>query len=89
MLDRPPSRLTRLRKRLTEEALRARRHRARRRRGQVSRRIDVDEYGLAEALIESGRLTPDEALRPELVERELSVLIDDFISRWRNGVTRQ
>jgi hypothetical protein len=54
----------------------------------VPRRIDVDECALAEALILSGRLSEAEALRPELVERELSALVADFISRWRHAVTR-
>jgi hypothetical protein len=78
MLDRPPS----------AAAIRARRARWRRRNGLVPRTIDVDEHGLAQALILSGRLTEAEALRPELIERELSALIADFISRWRHGVTR-
>src|SRR5262245_20389619 len=77
MLERPP----------TPAALRARRFRRRRRNGLVPRTIEVDEPALAEALIESGRLTEAEALRPDLVERELTALIADFILRWRNGVT--
>src|SRR5262245_16454659 len=51
MLDRPPS----------PAAVRAR---WRRRNGLVPRTIDVDEHGLAGALILSGRLSADEALRP-------------------------
>jgi hypothetical protein len=78
MLERPP----------TAAALRARRFRRRRRDGLVPRTIDVDEQALAEALIQSGRLTEAEALRPDLVERELALLVADFILRWRNGVTR-
>lgn len=77
MLDRPPS----------SAANRARRWRWRRRNGLVPRRIDVDEHALAEAFIASGRLTEAEALRPDLVERELAALVADFILRWRNGVT--
>lgn len=71
----------------SQAATRARRWRWRRRNGLVPRRIDVDEHALAEALIASGRLTESEALRPDLVERELAALVADFISRWRNGVT--
>jgi hypothetical protein len=78
VLDRPSS-----------AAARARRSRWRRRNGLVPRRIDVDEHALAEALIASGRLTEGEALQPDLVERELAALVADFISRWRNGVTRR
>jgi hypothetical protein len=78
MLHRLPSRA----------AARARRSRWRRRNGLVPRTIDVDEHALAAALIASGRLTEAEALRSELIERELSALIADFILRWRHGVTR-
>jgi hypothetical protein len=79
MLDRPPS----------AAAIRARRSRWRRRNGLAPRTVDVDEHGLAEALILSGRLSEAEALQPALIERELSALIADFIARWRNGVTRR
>jgi hypothetical protein len=71
----------------TPAALRARRTRWRRRNGLVPYQIDADEHALAEALILSGRLTEGEALQPELVGRELSALVADFISRWRHGVT--
>lgn len=80
MLDRPPS----------PAAIRARRARWRRRNGLVPRTIDIDEHGLAEALIASGRLTADEALRPEVVDREIEAMVADFIARWRrHGVTRR
>jgi len=69
-------------------AIRARRTRWRRRNGLAPHRIDIDEHALAEALILSGRLTEAEALRPELVGRELSALVADFILRWRHSVTR-
>lgn len=76
MLDRP-----------SPAAARARRHRWRRRNGLVPRTLDVDENALAEALIASGRLSEAEALRPDLIERELSGVVADFICRWRNAVT--
>jgi len=69
-------------------AVRARRMRWRRRHGLSPHPIDVDEHALAEALILSGRLTEAEALRPELVRRELAALVADFICRWRHAVTR-
>jgi hypothetical protein len=78
MLHRPPS----------AAAVRARRARWRRRNGLVPRRIDVDEHGLAEMLIASGRLSEAEALRPDLQQKELSALVGDIILRWRHGVTR-
>src|SRR5262245_21387559 len=70
-------------------ATRGRWHRCRRRNGLVPRTLDVDENALAEALIAAGRLSEAEALRPDLIERELSALIADFISRWRHAVTGQ
>jgi hypothetical protein len=73
MLDRPPS----------PAAQRQRRARARRRNGHVIRRVDVDEHALATALIASGRLSEAEALRSDLVERELGRLIADWTERWR------
>jgi hypothetical protein len=76
MLDRP-----------TRAAVRARRHRWRRRNGLAPRTIDVDDHGLAEMLIVTGRLTEAEALRPELQERELASIVADIITRWRHGVT--
>jgi hypothetical protein len=73
----------------SRNAIRARRARWRRRNGLVPRRIEVDEHGLAEMLISSGRLTEAEALRADLQERELAALVSDLIARWRNGVTRR
>jgi hypothetical protein len=58
------------------------------RHGLKPHRIDLDEHALAGALIASGRLTEAEALRPELIERELAALVGDFVSRWRHAVTR-
>jgi hypothetical protein len=68
-------------------AVRARRSRWRRRHGLAPYTIDADEHALAEALIAAGRLSEAEALRPEMVRRELSGLVNDFICRWRHGVT--
>jgi hypothetical protein len=72
---------------MTSAAIRQRRTRWRRRNGLVPRQIEVDEHGLAEMLIVSGRLTEAEALRPELQERELTALVTDVIARWRHSVT--
>jgi hypothetical protein len=68
---------------------RQRKARWRRRNGLVQYRIDADEHALAEALIASGRLTEAEALHPDMVRRELSALVVDFIARWCHAVTRQ
>lgn len=70
------------------DAARARRHRARRKAGLVPRKVVVDEHALAAMLIETGRLTEGEALRPEAQGTALSVMIADIILRWRNTVTR-
>jgi hypothetical protein len=78
MLHRPPS----------PAAIRARRSRWRRRNGVVPVPDRRRRHALAEALILSGRLTEAEALRPEVVRRELSALVADFIARWRHSVTR-
>jgi hypothetical protein len=63
-------------------AARMRRTRARQRSGLASIRLDVHEHRVAAALIEEGRLTEQEALRPALVGRELERLIADYCERW-------
>jgi hypothetical protein len=45
-------------------------------------RADIHEANFARALIDSGRLTPEETQRRSLLERELARLIKDFIDRW-------
>jgi hypothetical protein len=64
-------------------AARQRRTRQRHRQGLTSMRIDVHEDNFARALINSGRLTPEETARKSLIERELGRLIDDFNERWQ------
>lgn len=68
----------------TQAAARARRSRWRHRNGLVACSLDVNEHAVAEALIVAGRLTETEAAQPEKVRRELCVLIDDFVARWRH-----
>jgi hypothetical protein len=83
MLRRPDSLPSELRrKRSGSEAERQRRARARRRRGVMTFRVEANEHRLAEALIESGRLTEALALERPQIERELAKLIDDWIRRW-------
>jgi len=65
-------------------AARMRKLRRRRRQGLVPVQIEIDEHRLANALIESRRLSPDETLRRGLVERELNHLIQDFIERFEH-----
>ena len=69
------------------------RKRARRRRycrrqatGRVCPRVEVSEHDLAAALLRSGRLTPDQALRRDELERAAGELGADFVERW--GGTR-
>jgi len=45
-------------------------------------RVDVHAHRLAQALIDSRRLSHDQALRRRLVERELQRVIGDFIDRF-------
>jgi hypothetical protein len=51
-------------------------------------RADIHEHSFVRALINSGRLTDEEALRRPLVERELERLVVDFIERWLDPPTR-
>jgi hypothetical protein len=63
-------------------AVRARKARWRRRSGLVSLSVELHEHKLAEALIASGRLSPEQALQRDLVARELGRLVDDWCARW-------
>lgn len=63
-------------------AERQRRKRERERAGLACYRIEAVEDRLAKALIASTRLTHEETLRRQLVERELTSLVEDFIERW-------
>ena len=80
MLDRPdpPS----------PNAVRSRRKRVRRKQGMASFRVEAHEHRLAEALILSTRLTEAEALQRPLIERELGLLIDDWIEKWMRHACR-
>ncbi len=60
--------------------------RRRQSRGLVNLRIDVPEHRFAKALIRARRLTPEEALRRNLMVRELEHLVEDFCDHM--GVTR-
>jgi hypothetical protein len=63
-------------------AARMRQLRRRRRQGLAPFQIKAHEVRLAGALIASKRLSPEEALRRALIERELGRLVEDFIDRW-------
>jgi hypothetical protein len=56
--------------------------RRRRRKGLIQYRVEADDYRLAGALIASERLSPEETLHRNLVERELCRVVEDFIDRW-------
>jgi hypothetical protein len=61
---------------------RKQRYRDRQRLGQCVLRVVAPEHDLAEALLEAGRLTDDEALSRDHVERALTAVVLDFIARW-------
>jgi hypothetical protein len=67
---------------------RKRRQRRRERAGLVQLNVEADEYRLALALISSGRMSPEAALRVDLVAREVSAILRDLSDRWlKDGVT--
>jgi hypothetical protein len=78
VLVRPPSR----------PAARARKARARRRRGLAIYYIEANEDRMIEALLEAGRLTEAEALERPSVERELGWVLDDWARRWLEAKKR-
>jgi hypothetical protein len=78
MLQRPPTDRT-------AASARQRRHRRRAKAGKVIFAIEADEYTIIEALVQSRRLTRDEALRRSLVNAALSRFLDDWAARWQNG----
>jgi hypothetical protein len=63
-------------------AVRQRRKHERRRAGLICLRIEAHEHDLAQAMLNSGRLTADEALRRPLLERAAGEILEDFVQRW-------
>jgi len=61
---------------------RRRRSGKRRRNGRRVLRVETDEHWLAAALIESGRLTAEEALATAKLEEALAKVVADFCIRW-------
>ena len=47
--------------------------------------MELPHYPLADALIESGRLSESEALDAKRIERELSAIVLKLIKEWRNA----
>jgi hypothetical protein len=66
-------------------AARQRRARERRARGVICLRVEVSEHDVANALIASGRLSEDEALRRSLAEREVAEVLNEWCERWRDA----
>lgn len=60
-------------------AARQRRFRERRRRGVIPLTVEVDEVGLAEALIEAGEITPAEAEDREALARGLERVLNRLL----------
>jgi hypothetical protein len=63
-------------------AERQRRRRSRDRRGVRVFHVEAVDNAVAEALIRAGRLSPDAAARHSEVERELGVVIAQFVASW-------
>jgi hypothetical protein len=61
---------------------RKREQRRRERQGRIQLNVEADEYRLALALIQSGRTSPEAALRRDLVAREVGSIIRDWSDRW-------
>jgi hypothetical protein len=80
MLDRPPSPELTPR---AKGAQRWRRWKARHKRGRILVKVEVDDHAVAQALINSRRLSETETQRRELVERALAEVIADWATRWR------
>jgi hypothetical protein len=58
------------------------RWRERQRDGRACYRLELSRDRVIEALLASGRLSEDAALRREQVERELACVIDEWAGRW-------
>src|SRR5262247_1801554 len=63
-------------------AARQRRARERARNGKCILRLEIDEHLVAAALIESHRLTEDQALDRRTVEREVAAILEQWAARW-------
>jgi hypothetical protein len=48
----------------------------------VTFRVEANGFRVADALIASGRLSPDQTRRQSLVERELAKVVQDRFDRW-------
>ncbi len=44
--------------------------------------VVAHEHKFADALMRSGRLTPDQALHHSKIERALALIVAEFIERW-------
>jgi hypothetical protein len=80
---RPSPRRSAQRRSRSAGAARWRRWKARHKRGRVLLQIEVDEYGLVEALIASDRLSADAALDRKRLVETLEHVVADFIAQWR------
>jgi hypothetical protein len=58
------------------------RYNTRRRAGRTVLPIEVDHDAVVLALIESGRLSEDQALRRDLVSRAVAEIVTDWAARW-------
>jgi hypothetical protein len=84
MLERPPPAARR-----QGAAQRQARSRARRRRGRILLKVEVDEHELIGTLMLAGKLDEVDGLERARVEQALGHLVADWIERWKSGdVTR-
>jgi hypothetical protein len=71
--------------RAKKQRARARLARSGRMRGEVVAKIVIKENPVISALLRSGRLTEEQALRRSLVEAALGRLIAEWARRWRRN----
>jgi hypothetical protein len=50
--------------------------------GRIVLRVEIHEHDFARAIMRSTRLTADQALRRNELERAVSEIVSDFIERW-------
>jgi len=72
---------------VTKAAGKQKDYRQRQAKGVVVLRVPVHEYQLLDALIAAGRLSDAEALDRSAVERQLSLLVDEWLAAWKFPVT--
>jgi hypothetical protein len=65
-----------------EARRRQKNYRRRRRHGAAVLAVEVQFDALVEAMVSSGRLTPEQALSRHEVEQQVSAIVEDWRQRW-------